>query len=564
MFYGSPPDSAEAIARINCPVYGFYGENDARINATIPKTKEMMKAAGKTYEPVIYQGAGHGFMRAGEQSTDESDPNRKARNEGWERWKKILAGLKSELTDATVSRSLYSRRCSHPRAELDAHGDFLRRIVRREIRAADLGVIERTAFHVPRADVEAAEVGVAHVRALDVDLGELRDAAEIDAAQVRVRKIDGFLSFGDVTIEAVEIAHSQRFEGGIVEKSRLRHRNVSFPPCDGRRIRPLSVRPVARAAGHDSPPQTNPLNGKLTQIPSWRNLGRTGCPADENWSKWRFPFEISSAKRGSLMTKLLDVGRSLFLLISLVFLCFSLSSGSDAALRAAEPKSYSSYDDASAAAPREDDARGKNRPDDAARARASEGSSGRHREVSRRLRAQRRRFRSGRRATASKPGPTPTTPVKSTALKTRLGIPILYGIDAVHGHNNVIGAVIFPHHVGLGCTRDPALVEEVGRITAEEIRATGINWTFAPCVTVPRDERWGRTYEGFSEDPDVVAELGEAMVRGLQGERLRDPLSVVACAKHFVGDGGTSAKTGEYQQGTTAFGNEVATASTSR
>lgn len=142
------------------------------------------------------------------------------------------------------------------------------------------------------------------------------------------------------------------------------------------------------------------------------------------------------------------------------------------------------------------------------------------------------------------------------ALKSRLGIPILYGIDGVHGHNNVIGAVVFPHHIGLGCTRDPELVEEIGRITAKEIRATGIQWTFAPCLTVPRDERWGRTYEGFSEDPDVVAELGEAMTRGLQGERLNDPLSVVACAKHFVGDGGTVAQTGEFKQGTTSFGNE--------
>jgi len=143
------------------------------------------------------------------------------------------------------------------------------------------------------------------------------------------------------------------------------------------------------------------------------------------------------------------------------------------------------------------------------------------------------------------------------ALKSRLGIPILYGIDGVHGHNNVIGAVVFPHHIGLGCTRDPQLVEEVGRITAKEIRATGIQWTFAPCLTVPRDERWGRTYEGFSEDPDVVAELGEAMTRGLQGERLSDPLSVVACAKHFVGDGGTVAQTGEFKQGTTAFSDQV-------
>ncbi len=149
------------------------------------------------------------------------------------------------------------------------------------------------------------------------------------------------------------------------------------------------------------------------------------------------------------------------------------------------------------------------------------------------------------------------------ALKTRLGIPILYGVDAVHGHNNVIGAVMFPHHIGLGCTRDPELVEEVGRITADEVRATGINWTFAPCLTVPRDERWGRTYEGFSEDPQVVATLGEAMVRGLQGDRLRDPLAVLACAKHFVGDGGTSARSGEFRQGTTAFGNDGSNSHTS-
>ncbi len=128
--------------------------------------------------------------------------------------------------------------------------------------------------------------------------------------------------------------------------------------------------------------------------------------------------------------------------------------------------------------------------------------------------------------------------------RTRLKIPLLYGVDAVHGHNNVLGAVIFPHNLGLGATRDPALVEEIGRLTAEEVRATAINWTFAPCVTVPRDERWGRTYEGFSEDPKLVAELGEAAVRGLQGRDLRDPRRVLACAKHYVGDGGTSFGTG--------------------
>lgn len=127
------------------------------------------------------------------------------------------------------------------------------------------------------------------------------------------------------------------------------------------------------------------------------------------------------------------------------------------------------------------------------------------------------------------------------ALKTRLQIPLLYGIDAVHGHNNVLGAVIFPHNIGLGCTRNAALVERVARVTAEEVRATGINWTFAPCVAVPQDVRWGRTYEGYSEDPSVVRDLGAAAVLGLQGE------SVLACAKHYIGDGGTafgSAKSG--------------------
>jgi beta-glucosidase len=126
------------------------------------------------------------------------------------------------------------------------------------------------------------------------------------------------------------------------------------------------------------------------------------------------------------------------------------------------------------------------------------------------------------------------------ALKTRLRIPILYGIDAVHGHNNVLGAVIFPHNIGLGCTRNPALVKQVERITAEEVRATGIQWVFAPCVAVPQDIRWGRSYEGFSEDPQLVAQMSEAAVSGFQGDDLLNPLSVLACAKHYVGDGGTT------------------------
>jgi len=125
------------------------------------------------------------------------------------------------------------------------------------------------------------------------------------------------------------------------------------------------------------------------------------------------------------------------------------------------------------------------------------------------------------------------------ALKTRLAIPLIYGIDDVHGNNNIPGATVFPHNIGLGCANDPVLVEKIERITAEEVRAMGANWGFAPCVTVPRDIRWGRTYEGFSETPEIVATLGAAAVKGFQGESLADPLSVVACAKHFIGDGGT-------------------------
>ena len=128
--------------------------------------------------------------------------------------------------------------------------------------------------------------------------------------------------------------------------------------------------------------------------------------------------------------------------------------------------------------------------------------------------------------------------------KTRLRIPILYGIDAVHGHSNVLGATLFPHNIGLGCTRNPSLVERAARITAIETRATGIQWTFAPCVTVPRDERWGRTYEGFGETPELPRLLGEAAVRGFQGSNLKDPLSLLACAKHWIGDGGTTFGTG--------------------
>lgn len=133
---------------------------------------------------------------------------------------------------------------------------------------------------------------------------------------------------------------------------------------------------------------------------------------------------------------------------------------------------------------------------------------------------------------------------QARALKTRLKIPLLYGVDAVHGHSNVLGAVMFPHNIGLGCTRDAALVREISRITAEEVRATGIQWAFAPCVTVPQDIRWGRSYEGFGETPDIVTPLGEASVHGLQLDDLSNPLGVLACAKHFAGDGGTKFGTG--------------------
>jgi beta-glucosidase len=129
---------------------------------------------------------------------------------------------------------------------------------------------------------------------------------------------------------------------------------------------------------------------------------------------------------------------------------------------------------------------------------------------------------------------------QEAALQTRLGIPLLYGVDAVHGHNNLYGAVIFPHNIGLGATRDPDLVYRIGRATAEELAATGVHWNFAPTIAVPQDLRWGRTYEGYSQDPQCVAELGAAYIRGLQGERLSDPLSVLATAKHYLGDGGTT------------------------
>ena len=126
------------------------------------------------------------------------------------------------------------------------------------------------------------------------------------------------------------------------------------------------------------------------------------------------------------------------------------------------------------------------------------------------------------------------------ALASRLGIPMIYGVDAVHGHNNVYGAVIFPHNVGLGATGDTDLMERIGRATAVEMIATGIYWNYAPCIAVPQDIRWGRTYEGYAEDPDLVSAMGAAYLRGLQGDSLGAPDTVLATPKHFVGDGGTA------------------------
>ena len=121
-------------------------------------------------------------------------------------------------------------------------------------------------------------------------------------------------------------------------------------------------------------------------------------------------------------------------------------------------------------------------------------------------------------------------------------IPTMWGTDAVHGHNNVIGATLFPHNIGLGAANNPDLIEQIAAVTAVEVMATGIDWVFAPTVAVVRDDRWGRTYEGYSEDPAIVREYSAAIVNGLQGKADEDFLSdkrVISTVKHFLGDGGT-------------------------
>ncbi len=117
-------------------------------------------------------------------------------------------------------------------------------------------------------------------------------------------------------------------------------------------------------------------------------------------------------------------------------------------------------------------------------------------------------------------------------------IPVIWGTDAVHGHNNVRGATLFPHNIGLGAANDPDLMRRIGRATAQQVRATGITWVFAPTVAVGQNRRWGRTYESYSSDPALVARYSTAMVEGLQGD-LQGGDDVVATAKHFLGDGGT-------------------------
>ncbi|WNC71541.1 exo 1,3/1,4-beta-D-glucan glucohydrolase [Thalassotalea psychrophila] len=121
-------------------------------------------------------------------------------------------------------------------------------------------------------------------------------------------------------------------------------------------------------------------------------------------------------------------------------------------------------------------------------------------------------------------------------------IPTIWGTDAVHGHNNVIGATLFPHNIGLGAANNPELIEKIAAITATEVMVTGIDWVFAPTVAVVRDDRWGRTYEGYSEDPEIVREYSSAIVKGLQGHPDKDFLGdsrVISTVKHFLGDGGT-------------------------
>lgn len=130
------------------------------------------------------------------------------------------------------------------------------------------------------------------------------------------------------------------------------------------------------------------------------------------------------------------------------------------------------------------------------------------------------------------------TALQKEALSTRLGIPLLLGVDAIHGQNTFPGATVFPHNIGMGATGNAKLVEEAAAITAKEVQATGLNWTFSPCIAIPYNDRWGRVYEAFSESTELTSEMARASVRGHQGE-LSDQTTVMATAKHYIGDGST-------------------------
>ncbi|HSX85193.1 MAG TPA: glycoside hydrolase family 3 N-terminal domain-containing protein, partial [Cellvibrio sp.] len=125
----------------------------------------------------------------------------------------------------------------------------------------------------------------------------------------------------------------------------------------------------------------------------------------------------------------------------------------------------------------------------------------------------------------------------------RIGIPIMWGTDAVHGLGNVVGATLFPHNIALGATNNPELLKQIGWATAREIAVTGLDWDFSPTVAVARDDRWGRAYESWSEDPQIVGAFAGEMVEGLQGEggseKFLSNEHVISTAKHFIGDGGT-------------------------
>lgn len=139
--------------------------------------------------------------------------------------------------------------------------------------------------------------------------------------------------------------------------------------------------------------------------------------------------------------------------------------------------------------------------------------------------------------------------LKQAAIESRLGIPLLYGVDAVHGNNNIYGTTVFPHNIGLGAAHDEQLMTQIGEVVAEEVRAAGVQWTFAPTLGNAQNERWGRTYECFNEDAGEVAVLGAAYIRGLQGEKgtekYLDEDHVLACAKHFIGEGYTTGGTNQ-------------------